>query len=374
MKASPVPGTVSASRSVLALTKYGALGASSRLRFLQYVPWLKQAGLTVTVQPLLEDAQLLARYRLGGYRPGPLLRAYAARGRALVGGRRHDLVWIEKEALPWWPPALETALLRGTPYALDFDDAVFHNYDRHPSAAVRRAFGRRLDRLMAAAALVVCGNSYLARRAIDAGAARVEIVPTVVDLERYPWPPAARDVAAAGEAMPRVVWIGGPSTAPYLRILQEPLRELSARRTFTLRVIGAGDVDLPGVRVESMPWTEGTEVDLIRSCDVGVMPLLDSPWEQGKCGYKLIQYMACGLPVVASPVGVNPEIVRPGSNGFLAGSSAEWLTTLDRLLSDVGLRARLGQEGRRLVEVEYCLQVTGPRLAELLRSAARPPV
>lgn len=354
---------------VLALTKYGALGASSRLRFLQYLPWLEQEGLSVTVQALVTDVQLQERYRAGRYSAAALLRAYAARCRALVRRRRYNLVWIEKEALPWWPLWLESALLGGVPYVLDFDDAVFHQYDRHRSPWVRHAFGRRLDGLMARAALVVCGNGYLERRARDAGAAKVEVVPTVIDLRRYPRPVCPRG-AVAGDAAPRLVWIGGPSTAPYLQLLREPLRELAARRPFTLRVIGGGDVDLPGISVEAVAWSEDTEVAQVGCCDVGVMPLLDSPWEQGKCGYKLVQYMACGLPVVASPVGVNPQMVRDGANGFLAASSAEWLAALDGLLADAERRARLGGEGRRLVERTYCVQVTGPRLAGLLRSAA----
>lgn len=140
---------------VLVLAKYGSLGASSRLRILQYLPLLREAGLEVTVQPLLSDELLQARYRDGGYGLFPLVRAYADRCRVLLRRRHFDLVWIEKEALPWWPLWFESALLRGVPYALDYDDAVFHNYDRHANLMVRRVFGRRIDGLMAGAALVV---------------------------------------------------------------------------------------------------------------------------------------------------------------------------------------------------------------------------
>ena len=123
----------------------------------------------------------------------------------------------------------------------------------------------------------------------------------------------------------------------------------------------------PGVDVEVLPWAEETEVVDISAFDVGVMPLEDSPWERGKCGYKLIQYMACGLPVVASPVGVNSSIVSDGENGILAKSSGEWLKALELLLSEPDLRRTLGQAGRRKVEEEFCIQVTAPRLASLLR-------
>jgi hypothetical protein len=122
--------------------------------------------------------------------------------------------------------------------------------------------------------------------------------------------------------------------------------------------------------LEILPWAEDTEVTLIQSMDIGVMPLPDTPWTRGKCGYKLIQYMACGLPVVASPVGVNRDIVEHGVNGFLAESDDEWRAAVDALLNDADLRRRMGAAGRKKVEEQYSLQVWGPRVAQMLRSVA----
>jgi len=359
---------------VLLLTKYGRLGASSRMRFLQYLPWLAKASMQGAVQALISDAQLQRRYRHGGYGLWHLLRAYWARVRAMMQRHRFDLVWIEIEALPWWPLWLERWLLRGAPYVLDYDDAVFHNYDRHPRAWVRHIYGLRLDNLMAGAALVVGGNKYLSQRARDAGAPWVELLPTVIDLQRYPpLTDAAKGKATEGArgSRPRIVWIGSPATVSYLQLLREPLRRLAQHVPFTLRVIGGASIDSPGVDLEFVQWTEETEVVSIQECDIGVMPLLDSPWERGKCGYKLIQYMACGLPVVASPVGVNGEIVRDGVDGFLAGTADEWINALSKLLNNSALRQQMGMSGRRRVESEYCIQKVGPRLVTLLRAAAQ---
>lgn len=353
---------------VLVLTKYGRLGASSRMRFLQYLPWLHEAGLQVTVQPLLSDELLQSRYKHGGY-GFSLLVAYARRLRALMLRQQFDVVWVEKEALPRWPLWFELALLRGVPFVLDYDDAIFHDYDQHRSPWVRRWFGRRIDGLMAKASLVVGGNSYLAQRARDAGAPWVEVVPTVIDMVRYPAHHTLR-AAAVADGLPRVVWIGMAATVRYLQLIREPLQALAARQPFVLRVIGGGAVELPGVHVETESWGEATEVENISTCQVGVMPLQDSLWERGKCGYKLIQYMACSLPVVASGVGVNPEIVRSGENGFLANSPQEWVDALGKLLADAPLRAAMGTAGRYIVESEYCIQKTGPRTAQLLRMAA----
>lgn len=351
---------------VLALTRYGTLGSSSRMRFLQYIPTLQQAGLMVEVQALFTDAALAARYQSGQYSLLAMVHAFTSRVAALLSRKNFDLLWIEKEALPWWPLWLESALLHDVPYVLDYDDAVFHNYDLHRLEWVRRMFGERVDGLMAKATLVVAGNNYLAHRAKDAGAPWVAVLPTVIDLNRYRLQQNKRSV----DGLPRIVWIGSPSTVPYLEQLRQPLQALAERVPFILRVIG-GSLEWPGVQIEGVPWTETTEVALIAECDVGVMPLQDSAWERGKCGYKLIQYMACGLPVVASPVGANNSIVQQGVNGLLADSVQDWIAQLERLLTNVQLRGQMGEAGRRCVEQQYCLQVTGPLLASWLRKVAQ---
>ena len=354
---------------VLSLTHYGQQGASSRMRFWQYLPSMHEAGVCVEVQVLIDDATLFDRYKIGSYRLVSVLKRYAFRVVALFfGSQKFDLLWIEKEGLPWVPLWFELILMRRVPYVLDFDDAVYHNYDRHRFALVRKLYGLRLDRLMDKAALVVCGNQYLADRANNTKAQRVEVLPTVIDLTRYPrpvWPDSitSNDVST-------IVWIGSPSTAQYLQILHKPLHLLNQRMNFVLRIIGA-EFHMPGLQVECVPWSEATEVESIATCQVGVMPLQDSEWELGKCGYKLIQYMACGLPVVASPVGVNTQIVEPGVNGFLAKSDDDWVTALEQLLTQAQLRQCMGREGRIKVESEYCIQKTGPKMAELLKKAAK---
>ncbi|RYF51618.1 MAG: glycosyltransferase [Cytophagaceae bacterium] len=350
---------------VLSLTKYGRMGASSRMRSLQYQPYSAAAGYEVATNELIDDRMLSHRYQNGRYSLGSLLYSYVNRFLALLDRSNFDVLWIEKEALPWFPASIELILLRGVPYVIDYDDAVFHSYDLHRSVAVRKLFGNRLDRLMAKAALVTAGNKYLAKRAIDAGAKWVEVLPTVVDLERYP-----RGSSASRGDVLRIVWIGSPSTAHYLTLLREPLKQLAFRYPFVLRVIGAKEVDIPGVDIEYVVWSENSEVDSISSCAIGIMPLVDSPWERGKCGYKLIQYMACYLPVVASPVGANVDIVDDGVNGFLVASANDWVTALSDLLQSSELRVAMGDAGRARVEEKYCLQRTGPLLVELLRRVA----
>lgn len=366
--ARPAPDARGAACRVAAYPRYSRLGASSRLRWLQFVPALQREGLAIESSPLLGDTYLQRKY---AGRPvlGQVLRAYLHRARALrAGARRADLVWIEKELWPWAPAWLELWLLAGRPFVLDYDDAVFHTYDRHRNPLLRRLFGRKIDRLMRAATLVVVGSAYLGERARTAGARRVEWLPTVVDHERY----ATGARARPDDATLHIGWIGTPATVGYLRPLAAALAELARRRRIVVHLIGA-TLAMPGVEVRAIPWSEDDEVRAIAGLDVGLMPLPDTPWERGKCGYKLVQYMACGLPVVASPVGANRDIVDDGVDGFLAHGDDAWIDALSRLADDPALRHRMGQAGQAKVRARYSLQAAAPQLARWLReSCGRP--
>jgi glycosyltransferase involved in cell wall biosynthesis len=350
---------------VLLLSRFGRLGSSSRLRSYQYLPSLEVAGIEVTVAPLLRDAYLENLYAARGRLSAEVVLDHLKRVGWLMRSSGFDLVWIEAELFPWLPAWGELLLKRsGVPYLVDYDDAVFHRYDLHRSPLVRRLLGAKIDRIMGGAALVVAGNDYIAERARLAGARRVELLPTVIDLERYPLAP----VQSGGGFT--VGWIGSPSTAKYLRWLQPALSEICRGDAARLVAVGSGSLELEGVATELRPWSEASEAADIAGFHAGIMPLPDQELERGKCGYKLIQYMACGRPVVASPVGINRELVEHGKNGFLADSPAEWVSCLRMLGRDPELRARLGQAGRKKVEEKYCLQVTAPQLVSLLRSAA----
>jgi glycosyltransferase involved in cell wall biosynthesis len=126
-----------------------------------------------------------------------------------------------------------------------------------------------------------------------------------------------------------------------------------------------------GVAVEPVQWTSESEAALIAECDVGIMPLRDTPWEQGKCAYKLIQYMAAGLPTVSSPIGANLTVVVNGETGLFANSSAAWIEQLEMLLLNTVMRSRFGEAGRKRVEALYCIQQTAPLLVRLLKESAR---
>jgi glycosyltransferase involved in cell wall biosynthesis len=351
---------------VLALPRYGRAGASSRYRFLQYLPGLRQAGVDVTVSRLLSDDYVEALYSRRRYGWPSILGGYLRRLRELLSGRRFDLLWIEGELFPWAPAIAERLLASaGTPYVVDYDDAIFHRYDQHASRIVRGLLARKIDVVMRRARLVVAGSDYLAQRAVAAGASRVERLPTVVDHERYLTPERVRRHGAFA-----LGWIGSPSTQHYLETIREPLAQLT-RAGVCIVVIGAHpSFRIEGVDLTLVPWTAETELQELGSLDVGMMPLIDDPWSRGKCGFKLIQYMASGLPVVASPVGENCRIVQEGVTGYLCSTPQQWVDAVLRLRQDGALRERMAMEGRRRVELEFSVQSALPRLGAWLRAAA----
>jgi len=281
----------------------------------------------------------------------------------MLNARDADLIWIEKEALPWMPWVFEHALLpKGVPYVVDYDDSVFHRYDLHQNPIIRFGLGTKLRRIMAGAACVTVGNEYLAEYAHCAGARRVEYVPTVVDIERY-----TVRLPNTGEGPVRIGWIGTPKTwkssaEPVFEILRSVLIERGAK----FHAVGAHLLSVETGNLEVVPWKEETEVAEIQTFDIGIMPLHDDPWTRGKCGYKLIQYMACGLPVVASPIGVNKTIVQNGINGFLVETPAEWRSAISTLIDNPDLRRTMGAAGRKLVQSQYTLQTWSTNVLNIL--------
>lgn len=353
---------------VLLFSKYSRRGPSSRLRSLQYLSPLREHGIDVQVQALFPDAYLDALY--GGRSAMARCRAcgyFVRRLAQLLRRGEHDLAWIEGELFPYLPYGIEALLARSfKSYVVDYDDALFHKYDQSANPLARRLLGRKIDRIMRGAACVIAGNRYLAARADEAGAAHVEIIPTVVDDRRYA-------VAAPDGRQPPVIgWVGSPATEHYMLDIRPVLEQVCARNHARLLLVGARAETAQlfhGFTPEVTPWSETSEAATIARMDIGIMPLLDSPWERGKCGYKIIQYMACGLPVVASPVGANMDIVHDGENGLLAADDDAWRNALERLIANPGLRARMGRAGRALVESEYSLETQVPRLAGILHRA-----
>lgn len=346
---------------ILLLSKYDRLGASSRIRSYQYLPYLEAHDIDVTIAPLLGNPYIERLYSSKSKNTSYILKSYSNRIKNLLRFKEFDTIWVEKEFLPWFPAVIPYLMQYiETPYLVDYDDAVFHRYDNHSSKFVRSVLGTKIDTVMKHADVVTVGNDYLADRAERAGANRIEYLPTVVDLDRY-------NVREPNNNDFTVGWIGTPNTARYLSVVEEPLRKLSKEGSVNVVLVGSGKVGLEGIPTEIRTWSEDTEVRDIQSFDVGIMPLPDGPVQRGKCGYKLIQYMACGKPVIASPVGINKSIVDP-ENGLLADSTDEWFEAFSTLRNNPSKAEEMGRNGREKVEKKYCYSVTAPRLLSIMQS------
>jgi glycosyltransferase involved in cell wall biosynthesis len=369
---------------MLALSPVPEEGAGCRFRIAQYVPALEAAGIDVTISPFYTREFFGLVYRKGGAIAKASLFVQRAidRLRTVADRGRYDVVFIYREALPIGPAIVETLLAQapGLGIIYDFDDAVFlPNTSEANRAIALLKWPRKVKSIIQRSDVVIAGNEFLAqyaRRFTDS----VRVIPTVVDTAKFvpraetaqglPGSPKPAGKGGSPAIAPVVGWIGTPTTVPYLRSLDAVLQEVARTHPFVLRVCGAGgDVKIPGVTVQNTPWTLDGEVALFNTCDIGVYPLSDDEWSRGKCGFKAIQFMACGVPVVAAPVGVNGEIITDGVDSLLASTPEEWVQHLRRLIADAGLRARLGAAGRQTIVARYSLSASAPILVQTVIDA-----
>ena len=350
---------------VLGLSLYGQKAASHRVRLSQFVPGLATFGIDLQIQSMLDDDYLQRSFSGRPPSLSGVLTAYVRRVKTLCQADRFDLAFVHCELLPFLPGWLERRIIQ-IPFIYDCDDAFFLKYRAGRLRPFQLFLGAKADRMMAAASSVTAGNSWLASNARRFNS-NVNVLPSVVDTNQFR--PAEPPSDEFSKAPFTVGWIGSPSTAPFLELLVEPLRQLAHERPVRLIVVGGSSPVIHGLEIIELPWNLEQEVSLIQEFDVGLMPLPDTPWNRGKCAYKLIQCMACGIPVVASSVGANIEAVPP-SCGLLANSSDEWLAAFRRLASDPVLRQKMGLTARHWVEKRYSLRTALPVLAGVIQRAS----
>lgn len=347
---------------VLGLALYGPLAASTRYRLGQYVPGLALQGIDLHIVHLLGDDYLLRRFTGRSLPITAMVQAGFARFVDLLGQHRYDLVMVYCELFPLFPAWLERALIR-KPYIYDFDDAFYLKYRLGRLGMARTFLGRKFESVMAGAAAVTAGNNLLAQYSRQFKS-NTFYLPTVVDTSRY-----VSHMSDRSDKVFTVGWIGSPSTAQYLSLLVEPLSAIGLDGPVQFIVIGGKAPVIPNVSVVEIEWNEDTEVDLINSFDVGVMPLPDDDWAQGKCAFKLIQYMACAVPVVASPVGANSDVITAES-GCMASTSEEWIDKLRLLRDSPDIRVSMGQASMKRIVEYYSLSSNLPILADVIHQVA----
>lgn len=318
------------------------------------MPYWEQFGYAVDHAALLNERDDRQFYAPGAWlaKAGIFARAWMARRSHVARAAQADLIFIQREAFMTGSVRFERALARtGKPVIFDFDDAIWL---LDVSEANKRLSWlkdpSKTARIIRMADLVIAGNQYLADYARQFHE-RVEVIPTVVDTDRYP----LHTGVPSPQGPVTIGWTGSYTSLTHLRgalpMLQQLHQRLGDRVRF--RIISDRDLVVPGLPIENVRWRSATEAADLAAIDIGIMPMPDDEWSKGKCGFKGLQYMALGKPVLLSAVGVNNTIVQDGFNGYLAASTEEWISKLEKLVHDSELRARLGAQARLTVEQRY---------------------
>lgn len=363
-------------KKIAVLSRYDRHGASSRLRMMQFEQAFAVAGVQLDFFPLFDDQYLADLYSGKGKSKVQIFKSYFRRLWILLFKIfAYDAVWLEKELFPGLPAFFEKGLSFWKPIVVDFDDAVFHNYDLSPSWWLGVFLKHKIDNVMKSSKAVVVGSPYLQERAwaaVGSQKDKVHFIPTVIDEKKYGISSSSSVAGSMGrknESKIVIGWIGSPSTEFYLKELESVFQNLQKNfPQVEFQWMGVSSkFSLSGVSFVRVPWSEESEVSWIQQVDIGIMPLRETPWELGKCGYKLIQFMACGKPVVASRVGANIEIVDE-SVGFLCQNPDQWVNAFRCLIQDVELRKRQGDCGRQAVFQKYSIAAVQNKLICLFQN------
>jgi glycosyltransferase involved in cell wall biosynthesis len=363
--------------NVLALSSYPIEAASTRYRVIQFIKPLSEKGISLTVRPFLDSELQASLYNRAAWPRTAfgLLRAALRRFGSIARAQQADVLFVQREAMILGPPIFEwlAARVLKRPMVLDLDDATYVSYTSPTYGRLGKAlkWPGKTDVLIRWATSVTCGNRALAEYVSSKGT-RAHVIPTVVDTEVFC--PVVKN-----ERQPRELvlgWVGTHSTFPYLQSIFPVLQELARQYKFRLKVVGAGtkEINIPGVLVENLEWKLEREVSDFQSFDIGLYPISASfypnEWAAGKSGFKAIQYMAVGIPYVATPIGAIAEIGEVGTTHFCASTNEEWRAALTLLITDRERCEMMGSAGREHAIEHFGLAAQADKLAAALRDAA----
>jgi glycosyltransferase involved in cell wall biosynthesis len=354
---------------VMFVVPYPTEAPSNRLRIEQYFPYLRRHGIKVRLRPFMSSHFYRIRYRPGAIPSKAFSLAWSTVNRLLDIRRagQADVIVVHREAFPFGGPFFEQAMARsGAPIVFDFDDAIYL-HSSGESNPLMRLLKRpeKTGRIIELSAEVIAGNETLKAYAerFNRG---ITVIPTPVDTDHFRPKPKRTE-------LDRVVigWIGSNTTAPYLKMVEPALLELTRRYPrVELRIVGGSYRPSGLENVSLRSWGLESELRELHGFDIGIMPMPDTDWTRGKCGFKGLFYMSVGLPSVCSPVGMTTDFIQDGQNGYLATSTEEWVARLSALIEDVALRRTIGQAGRQTVEEKYSLHAQAPRLLAVIDRAA----
>jgi len=347
---------------ILFLPKYNYSGPSSRYRTHQYIPFFEEKGIICDINAFFPDSHIDKIN--SGKRSAKLSIVWniLRRFNIILKARNYDFLFIEKEMVPYFPGIIEWVLnMLKIKYILDYDDAVFHNYDNKGKSFIRMFLSRKMPKIMSRAVYVIAGSSYLHRYAKQF-TDKVIKIPTVINLNKYP----AKENYYTNDFI--IGWVGSYYTSQYVVDLFPALDKFTKKYNARVRLLGFNKELLPENlmdRVDIVEWNEKTEVNEISEFTVGIAPLHDTPFARGKCAFKSVQYMACGIPVVTSPIEANAETVIHGVNGYHAKTNDEWFNYLEYFYLNRDKVKEIGKLNRNLVKEKYTIQSQLPVYEDL---------
>ncbi len=343
--------------------------AGTRYRLCKYFPYLQNEGMGYKHFPPMPDPLFRFLYQT----TNPLKKAtyyflsYLIRCYQILWVWKYDVIFVHQGLSYFGPPVLENLIAKLNPnIVFDTDDAHFAKPTFATGFAARFHDRERVAKLSKLAKQVVVSVDFIKEYAEQYNS-NITVIPTSIDLASY----QIKDYQKPCGAKVIIGWAGTASGLLYLRELVPVLQRLARHFAIQLKIICSDFIDLEEVEVIQQKWSLRNEVGDLQSLDIGIMPLSNTEFEKGKGGFKLIQYMGVGLPVVCSPVGINVEIVQNGINGFLADSHEEWYEYLSRLIEDPGLRERLGRKGRESIEGKFTIEANTAKFVEVLKQACK---
>lgn len=348
---------------LLFFPKYTEKGASSRYRIYQYIEYFKRYK--CEVYPFFDNnyvpAQKLKNLKGLWY----LFKSYIKRLYAMACIKKEDIVILQYEFTQFLffnSPFFSFFKIK---YIVDFDDAVFHNYDQHSNKLVRYFFKNKISKVISHAHSVITGSPYLTAYASKYNNRVVEI-PTSIDMQRY--------IVDDGEKSNKkfvIGWIGSSTTSLHLKCVVDAFRQMLKNKIeFEIRLIGYDKkegINFEGLPVKYIDWDDNTEINELNKFDVGIMPLIDFPFARGKCAFKLIQYMALAKPTISSRFEANLKVDRNKENLF-ADTTQEWLQCIQKIINDRELYKKIGLRNRSVIMKEYAIQSNAEKYLKIIKS------
>jgi glycosyltransferase involved in cell wall biosynthesis len=353
---------------LLYVPRFDQHGAAPRYRIYQFLDNIRALGIEVTDKPLLGIDYLNQLYFKKKRSYLTIAKHYLKRAIYLAFNKhKYDLVLMDGELFPFIPYFIERLFLPKA-YIIDQDDALYHNYDKHRLWLVRKLLGMKIDKVWKHCQHMIVCNDYNKQKAQAMGVNKISVLPTVVDADKY----TPADAKAQGHHKDSIIigWVGSPTTIRSLDLIKQSLSNIAKEHDIIVYIIGANTC-IDGVKTVCIDWqsgwSEAQEIELTKKIDIGIMPLEDAPYQRGKGGFKLIKYMACAKPIIASPVGINVQIVDHGVNGYLAASADQWQSHLLTLIKDRQLCQKMGDAGRQKMLAQYSYQVICPKLCTIIQ-------